>query len=219
LSFNVLKFIIRSLAQLILLLVFYLHLQDLVSLSFWLISFVAGTVLGLLMGHKGSRGGMRFFPALAVFMGVLYLLRLGIWVFSLQNGGGKAILLFDNSFYPLLIPLFLTWLFSFLAIRRKTFLPLEAVINGWLFFGLTWGQGHYELSLFSHPSILALVTAVFIFLEVFILVISSGARGWRRMLVFMLLVLLFIGGGAALFFNRYTEGAVSQGGGLVKPTL
>ena len=158
--------------------------------------------------------------ALVLFLAGLFILR-GVVLLGIFAGLGSPswALFFDNSFFPLVPPLVIAWLFPFLARRYPSFSRWEVFLNGGLLTGLFWGQGHYGLTLFPHPSWLALAVAVMVLLEMIILLLSSGAMERGRILLFSGLILLLLWGTTALFLGRYAREAVSRGGGLMQPTL
>ena len=215
-----LQFFLRSLTHYLLLLGLYRYLRELVSLPLWTLVFLGGTLCGRWMGKNSPRGGFRLPMAFALFLSGLFLLRGAILLASLMGVGEPSwVLFFDNSFFPLMAPLLVTWLFQFLACRYPSFIRWEVFLNGGLLAGLFWGQGHYGITLLPHPFWLALAMAVVILLEAAILLLSSRAVGRRRMIVFFGAILLLLWGTTTLFLRRYTRGAVSRGGGLVQPTL
>lgn len=164
-------------------------------------------------GGTESHGGLRLPAALLLFSGGLLVFRgAALLIVGAGLGSPSLALFFDNSFLPLLLPLEITWLFAFLDRRYPGFTRWEVFINGWFLAGLLWSQGHYGITLFPHPSWLALAVTVLILLETVILLFSSGAAEWRRILLFSGLILLLLWGSTTLFLSRYAQGAVSRGG-------
>ncbi len=198
---------------------YYLYLKDLVSIFFWTTAFLSGAVIAFFVTPR-----FRFIPALLVFILGLVLTRLaGFFIFTLVGSPGDFLYLsFDINFIPLLFPLTITWLFTYWSLREPRFTKWEIILNGWLLLLLFWSQGHYDFDLLSHPVFLAGGVAVFLLIEVSILLLSGEIlkRGRRRVLIpFYILLFIILLAGLFVFMGRYSRGAVSQGGGLVKPTL
>ncbi len=139
---------------------------------------------------------------------------------------------FDKDFFPALVAYAVAWLFNFLALRQRRFVFIEAALNALLLVLVFWTQAGYKLTLYPHPSYFAWALALFIVAEFFVLLLAGlptrrarrkGADGDRVdaravlsfswILVPLLLVFLLF------LLNRYGEGAVKAGGGLMKPTM
>ncbi len=242
--------VLRNLLLFFLLLNSFLQLRDQLDLSFLSAALVLGACAGLLM----ERAKLRFLPSLAMAAVLPIALRaLFFLVFRLQRGLVSApatdflFFYFDKDFFPALAGYGTAWLFNFLALRYPRFPVIEAVINAGLLVAVFWSQAGYRLTLYPHPLVYALVLALFVVGEFFVLLLSgnlpagppsggmrsrvrlsrssgaaqepdSGVEG-RSILGFAWIVvpLLLI----FLFFllGKYSEGAVKAGGGLMRPTL
>jgi len=197
----------------------YLYFRSLVSPLFWIPAFLLGAGWALFSAER-----LRFFPALGSFLLLIFLVRGAAFLaFRLAGEGGDVLhLFFDVNYLPLLIPLGVSWGFTY-AVRRRPELTLwETAVNAWLLLLLFWSQGHYRLTLVAHPVILAAGTVLFLCLEVGVMVLHAsapGGPGRREAILFSLLFLTLLAGGSFLFLGRFSQGAVARGGGLVKPTL
>ena len=231
-------FVVRNLLLYFLFFHAYLHFRrelDLIFLS-------AGFVLAVLLALWMERLRLRLWLSLICF----FLLALGLrllffLMFRLQaaiSPGPHTDFLyfyFDKSFLPGLLPWSVVWLLNFLSLRHPRFVYLEAGLDALLLLAVFWSQGHYQITLYSHPSFLSYGLFVFLIMTILLLVLARtrdresrfGAGrlggGWSVRLgtlasfLWVLLPLLVI----LLFFllGRYNQGAVRLGGGLMKPTL
>ncbi|MBI9102331.1 MAG: transglutaminase domain-containing protein [Spirochaetales bacterium] len=197
---------------------YYLYLKELVSPPFWITAFLAGCCGAFFITPR-----FRFLPAVGLFGLILVAIRFsGFLIFSIMGESADLYyFLFDLNYLPLLLPLIISWLFSYWALRRPGFIKWEVILNGWLLFFLFFSQGKFELNLLPHPIYLAGGAALFLLFEIIILILTASSCGSDRktILVFIFLLIMIISGGFIFFLGRYSKGAVSQGGGLVKPTL
>ena len=195
-----------------------LYLRELISPVFWAVSFIAGTAFAFFATSR-----LRFLPGAGLFVLTAAVLRFVLF-FLFRVAGDSADFLsfiFDLNFVSFIPPLVLSWLFSYWALRKEAFIRWEVVLNGWLVLLLFFSQGRYDISILPHPFYLALGTSAFVLIEFLILIIQGSKTGNRRIhsVLFILVLILVLAGGFVLFLGRYSKGAVSQGGGLVKPTL
>ncbi|MCX7029748.1 MAG: transglutaminase-like domain-containing protein [Spirochaetes bacterium] len=216
------------------------------------VGFQAGTVAAaVLAAFAMERARLRLLPALLAAAALPFVARgVAFLVFQLvqraADGPGADLLplLFDRDFVPGLAVWAVAWLFTFLAQRRPGFVFVETGLTALILVGLLWGQAHYRLTLYPHPSLFALSLGVFIFDEIAVLLLARAAESRaentpvvpipalsagsvprqrraasRPLLSFALaalpLLLVF------LFFllARYRESGTAAGGGLTKPTL
>ena len=118
---------------------------------------------------------------------------------------------------PLGVGIFLLRLSSLRMGRARGSMTL---IRGVVLLALFWGEAYFDLSLYHHPMVQAVVVGGFIVAEVLFLALLA-AQGERRALhaplasVLLPIVLL------ALFFllGRYNDASLAGGGGLIRPTL
>jgi len=218
-----LLFLLRNLLLYSLLMVSFLQLRDALDLVFQSAAFLLAVAASLWM----AKARLRFLPSLLLAAVLPAALRaLFFLVFRLQRLAASVpatdflFFLFDKDFFSALVPWGIAWLFNSLALRHRSFLPVEAGLNAVLLVFVFWTQAGYRLTLFSHPSILANLLAVFVVVELVVLLLSRGERpglravmGFAWVLVPLLLVFLLF------LLGRYGEGAVKAGGGLMKPTL
>ncbi len=236
-------FIFRNLLLYFLLFNAYLHLKKDLDLVFLSIVFLIAVLSALWM--EAAR--LRFWGALLLALAFPVLLRvLFFLVFRLQisvSPGPDTDFLyffFDRNFIPALLPFYIVWLFNFWALRYPIFPYLEAGFNAFLILFIFWSEANYKITLYPHPSLFASALFVFLLFEVFVLILARkeaplkrtvNAPGpetaedlnWKRELrsflsfawivIPLLLILLFF------LLSRFNEGAVRQGGGLMKPTL
>ncbi len=221
---------LRALAIVYLLIHLYLYLRDILSLPLLFIGFVAAFSCGLILGATKLRAVFAFLACSMLPFIIRFIL---FKIFTLQRGIVSSpeidvqFFRFDSSFYPLYLPLLYVAAAGYVGRRTKKLIPWEVGINLLFLALLFWSQGRYQLSLYPHPVYAAFSVLAFIIVEIFILFLSEassyplpakGQRGLARgglpilgLIVFVLLSLFLLG--------RYTEGAVSKGGGLMKPTL
>jgi transglutaminase-like putative cysteine protease len=222
-------FLLRSLLLYFLLVNSFLQLHDLLDLAFQSAAFLVAVLAGLAM----ERARLRFLPSLLLAALLPVALRvLFFLVFRLQRAiaSGPAtdflFFYFDKDFFPALAAYAIAWVFTFLALRHRSFIAVEAALNSLLLLLVFWTQAGYHLTIYPHPSVLAWLLALFIVAEFFVLMLagvpSAGGRdrvdlraaaGFSWILVpLLLLFLLFL-------LGKYGEGAVKAGMGLMKPTL
>jgi transglutaminase-like putative cysteine protease len=222
-------FLLRSLLLYFLLINSFLQLREQLDLAFQSAAFLVA-VLGAL-GMEKAR--LRFLPSLLLVAAFPVALRvLFFLIFRLQRAiaSGPAtdflFFSFDRDFFPSLVSYAIAWLFTFLALRHRAFIAVEAGLNSLLLLLVFWAQAGYHLTLYPHPSIFAWVLALFIVAELFVLLLAGlpaaggreradlrAAAGFAWILVPLLLVFLLF------LLGKYGEGAVKAGGGLMKPTL
>lgn len=218
-----LLFLLRNLLLYSLLVASFLQLQDVLDLAFQ----SAGFLLAVLASLWMAKARLRLVPSLFAAAALPFVLRAAFFVvFRLQRLGASVpatdflFFLFDKDFFSALVPWGIAWLFNSLALRYRPFLVVEAGLNAVLLVVVLWSQAGYRLTLFSHPSILANLLAVFILAELVVLLLARGERptlrsvmGFAWVLVPLLLVFLLF------LLGKYGEGAVKAGGGLMRPTL
>jgi transglutaminase-like putative cysteine protease len=220
-------FFLRNLVLYFLLVSVYLQLREELDLVFQSAAFVVGVLVALWM----EKGRLRFLPAFLLACALPVALRaLFFLVFRLQRGVAPGpetdflFMAFDKDFLPALLPFGITWLFNFLALRRRGFAYIEVGLNAALLVLAYWSQAGYSLTVFPHSWIFALLLALFILAELIALLLAWQGEGVRKppvksalafSLILLPLLLIF------LFFllGKYSEGAVKAGGGLMKPTL
>ncbi|MGA2975844.1 MAG: transglutaminase-like domain-containing protein [Spirochaetia bacterium] len=227
-------FLLRNLLLYFLLVNAFLQLRDQLDLVFQSASFLIAILAAVWM----ERSRLRFLPSLALAAALPLLLRaLFFLVFRAQRAVASApatdflFFYFDKDFYPALAAYAVAWLFNFLSLRVNRFVLVEAGLNALLLLLVFWTQAGYKLTLYPHPSLFAWVLALFIVAEFFVLLLAGapgrGIPGGREMQridaravvsfswILVPLLLLFL----LFLLNKYGEGAVMAGGGLMKPTL
>ncbi|HET6485723.1 MAG TPA: transglutaminase domain-containing protein [Spirochaetia bacterium] len=224
--------LLRNLLLYFLLVNAYFQLRETLDLTFQTVVFLLAILTALLLA--ASR--LRFLPSLVLAAAVpLGLRALFFLVFHLQRviASGPAtdfvFLYFDKDFFPALVVWGVAWLLNFLARRHPPFLLVEALIDAALLLAVFWSQAGYKLTLYPHPSIFAWALAVFIVIQIFALLVSGEARGRgparvraaraRSVLSFAWIVVPLLLVFLLFLLDRYGEGAVKAGGGLMKPTL
>jgi transglutaminase-like putative cysteine protease len=218
-------FLLRSLVLYFLLVNAFLQLTDQLNLLFQSASFLVAVCAALWM----EKARLRFLPSLALAAALPIALRaLFFLVFRMQRAVVSApatnflFFYFDKDFLPALVGYGIAWLFTFLALRDRRFVFFEVALNSLLLVLVFWTQAGYRLTVYPHPSYFAWALALFIVAEFFVLLLARADRervDARAVLSFswilvplLLLFMLFL-------LNRYGEGAVMAGGGLMKPTL
>ncbi|MBN1699029.1 MAG: transglutaminase domain-containing protein [Spirochaetales bacterium] len=229
-------FILRNIALLGLLLHAYLHFKDVLNPVYLIVAFCLAIIFALWM----EKIKLRFLPALVTAILLIIIVRfIFFFIFTLLSPFDTGIekdfifFLFDKDFFPALIPSFIAWLFNFLALRKKGFVPVETGLNSLLLVIVFFTQAHFNVT-FYHPTFFGLFLASFILVEIAVLVLSqlddnhrasSGAKkGKNRLPVvfsyFWVLIPLFL---LLLFYlfllNRYNEESTRNKGGLMESTL
>ncbi|MEW5815323.1 MAG: hypothetical protein AB1798_08030, partial [Spirochaetota bacterium] len=234
-------FALRSLVLFFLLLNYYFHLKSDLEFIFVTAVFLAAVALALFL----EKSRIRLIPAcLSAAVFPWFLRFLIFFVFRIRQEMVPApeadfqFFLFDRNFFPLLPPYFIILLFTFLSLRFPAFIVWEVILNAVLYTALFFSQAQYKITLYPHPSLLALAAGIFIILEAFILFfrfqddhssgviackvettspsikqVFSGIYGFIWVIIpLMVVFFLFI-------LGKYSEGAIREGGGLLKPTL
>jgi transglutaminase-like putative cysteine protease len=221
-------FLLRNLLLYFLLLHAWLYFRADLSLM----ALSAGFLVAVLLGVVLERLALRLWAAAVLFALTAVGARLlAFALFGLLRRiapGPESDFLyfvFDKFFLPGLLPWSVAALFNFLFLRYPPFVFVEVGLDALLLLAVFWAQGQYDIGLYPHPSHLAYAVFGFLVLEVLLVVLArgSGAVAWRRELrgalsflwvivPLLALLLLFV-------LGRYSEGAVRQGGGLLKPTL
>ncbi len=218
-------FILRNLVLYFLLVNSFLQLREQLNPLFQTASFLVAVLAAVAM----EKSRLRTLPALALAAALPVLLRvLFFLVFRTQRAIVSApatdflFFYFDKDFFPALVAYAVAWLFNFLALRMRTFLFIEAGLNGLLLVFVFWTQAGYKLTLYPHPSYFAWALASFIVAEFFVLLLAGdrvqrfdarAIASFSWVLVPLLLVFLLF------LLNKYGESSVKAGGGLMKPTM
>jgi protein-glutamine gamma-glutamyltransferase len=218
-------FLLRNLVLYFLLVNSFLQLREQLDPLFQTAAFLAAVLAALAM----ERSRLRMLPAVALAAALpLAAHALFFLVFRAQRAIVSApatdflFFYFDKDFVPALAAYAVTWLFNFLALRRKTFVFIESGLNGLLLVLVFWTQAGYTLTLYPHPSYFAWALAGFIVMEFFVLVLAAGrapridgrAVASFAWVLLPLLLVFFL-----FLLSRYGDSAVRAGGGLMKPTL
>ena len=228
-------FLLRSLVLYFLLVNVFLQLSDQLVLPFQSAAFLLAVLAALAM----EKSRLRFLPSLVVAALLPFALRaLFFLVFRMQRAVVAApatdflFFYFDKDFPPALVGYGIAWLFTFLALRHRRFVIVEAALNAILLILVFWTQAGYKLTVYPHPSYFAWVLSMFVLAEFFVLLLAGiplrrdnhtradGERVDARAVVSFswilvpLLLVFFL-----FLLSRYGEGAVKAGGGLMKPTL
>lgn len=232
-------FLLRSLLLYFLVVNAWLQLAGQLDLPFQSAAFLLAVLSALWM----EKTRLRFLPALLIAALLPFGLRaLFFLVFRLQRVIASApatdfqFFYFDKDFHPALVAWGVAWLFTFLALRHRAFVVVEAALNSVLLVAVFWTQAGYRLTIYPHPSYFAWAIALFVIAELFVLLLAGPRRrrtprgvpptdaepariDARAVLSFswvlVPLILVFL----LFLLNRYGESSVMAGGGLMKPTL
>ena len=183
-----------------------------------------------------ERTRLRLIPATLLFAALLLAARglleivVQIWrTLGSQTSADAVTLFVDTSGMAALPVVLLLWFSVFLLNRNPAAYRWHPVILAPVIVVLFWTQGAYNLSLYDHPLSYALVVAVFVLLEVALLLLafragvdgeSTGRRPiLRGVLTFILIVLPLVFLAGSLLYSQYAEGSTARGGGLLEPTL
>ncbi len=219
-------FLLRTAALYYLVLHAALQLDHYLSLLFVSIAFA----LSLAYGVWFHATRLRVLPAILLFSAVPWVFRAALFLlFQVEQGPAPApaadnlFAWFDRNYFPALVPVYVGFLFTFLSLRSRRFAVVEVCVNAVILVAVFAAEGGRP-SLYPHPSVFAVSVAAFIVAESLVLfLVRYGERPTRStaaaFLPFLgvamplaLLVLLFL-------LGRYSEGSLSQGGGLIRPTL
>ncbi|MFW6215143.1 MAG: transglutaminase domain-containing protein [Alkalispirochaetaceae bacterium] len=230
--------LLLSRSLLFLFVVFHLnrYADGLVPVLFFLPFYLAAMAAGFYL----ARRRLRLIPAaVALAIGVLLVWFLASGLFTLL----RALIdspridalptIFEFFFLPTASTVSLAFFFAYLATRFRRFPVYEAFALALLAFLVFLPQGEYRLTLYSHP-IWVVALALLMLLGV-LTVLSTSRRiedrklgddrtaagvGRLRRLGVLLLLLLPVAFLSILYiYNGYAEGALEEGGGLLRPTL
>ena len=200
----------------------YRYLNEIISPWFFIAVLISGAAAGIAAG----RSRLRILPSITGLVVAALLIR---QLVVLLAGGLSSVFdsalvdfspfSFDSAFFPLL-PLFLymgiCW---FMVLRKPGFIIAEICLNAIIYGLLLWSQGGYNLTIFPHPAMLAVLSILFFVVELAVLLLSSTVRRNKTRFGFAVIVLPLFLALVFLIFGRYSEGASKDSGGLMQPTL
>ncbi len=203
-------------------------------LAQWFMVVTAIVTVICALGMEARR--LRFLPATLLFAAVVAALRgpaellVQAWrtLGSAMDADALALFL-DTGLVASLPVIAVLWISTFFLTRYPVAYRGHPAGMAVVLLVLFWTQGRYNLTLYDHPLSYAVLVALFLLLELLILIIafratSSFASVGRRSLLrglasFAFIVLPFVLLVASGLYSRYAEGSTARGGGLLEPSL
>ncbi len=222
-SSNLTSDILRLLLQLSLFVIYGKYMEEVINYPFLMISFVLANFFSYLFW----RVKLRSIPALSLLLLIPWLVRYIVYVINFFE---KSFLMisFDMNFFLLLLPVYMASIMTWYCLVTPRFRKYEVLLNGVFLYFLFWKQSHYKISIVPNPAYLALFALTFILVELLVLYLSiAGERGLRKSflrivkevsLFFLILIPLIIYFLLPLW-EKYEEGSVAGGGGLLKSSM
>jgi hypothetical protein len=159
--------ILRLLLHLALFLFYGIYLKEIISFPFLLISFaLINSLIFILYRIK-----LRSLAAIPIILLFPWSIRLLVILINLLSPSFLHIF-FDMNFYLILIPLYISALFSWFSLLQIRFRKYEVLLNGFFLLVLFWKQGNYKITLVPNPAYLAVFTILFLIVELLVLYLS-----------------------------------------------
>ena len=209
---------LRISVQALLFILVYSYLSDIISPVFTAAVFVLSAASGIIL----SRTGLRLLPSVIMVIAAGFVLRVIFFTAAgFIHAGSIASFLpfrFDSGFFPLFPAAVYIALSAILVKRKQGFITVEVAVNSLFFVLLLWSQAEYNLTVFSHPMVLTVYSLGFIVFELSVLLLNKSGYLKKALSFFLLFIAIFTVV-LMLLFNRYSEGASRDSGGLMQPTL
>jgi len=215
--------LLRTLLQVLLLIIFGKYLEEVVSFPF----LIGAYFISVLLAWRLARLRLRGFFSILVLALWPWILRLAIILIQ-QLSRSFLQISFDMSFFFVLGPVYLFSLITWLALTHRSFGKFEVLINGLLLFILFLSQGNYRVTIVPEPFLLALFALLFLLMELLLLYLSiarerqlakQAGEVSREVLPFVLFLLPLVVVMLFPLWREYEEGSVAGGGGLLKSSL
>ena len=215
--------ILRLTIHLSLFLIFGKYLEEIISFPFLIFSFVLINIVVLIL----FKLKLRTIIALPILLIVPWLIRILIIIINLFDRSFLQIS-FDMNFFLILVPIYISSIFSWISLVNLKVRKYEVLFNGLFLFLLFWQQGNYRVTLVPNPVYLAIFTIIFILLELLVLYLSINLErelnkkiieSFREFGLFFLLLIPLIIYLLMPLWEKYEEGSVAGGGGLLKSSM
>jgi len=202
---------------------YYLRVDSILAPGYALGGFAFGAVVAALLA--ASR--LRTWAALAAGVALVFLVgRVGELLLGFLVGPetGPAIDTLAIGFasqWELTLPVALgVLILSILSRRMERRRGAMTLIRGAILVALFWSEAYFDLSLYHHPMVQAIVVGAFVILEVLFLALLAAKRdraivgvpALAAVLPIILVVVLFL-------LGRYNDASLAGSGGLIRPTL
>lgn len=202
---------------------YYLRVDAILHPGFAFGGFFLGALVALLLA--GSR--LRTWAALSAGIALLILVGpsvgylLGFLVGPETAPAVDTLVVGFVSQWELTLPVVLgVFILNTLSRRMGRRRGIMTIIRGGLLVALFWSEAHFDLSLYHHPMVQAVVVGAFVILEVLFLAFLAarrdraflGAPALAAVLPIVLVVVLFL-------LGRYNDASLAGSGGLIRPTL
>ena len=220
---------LRNIVLLILTFNAWVHFREHLNLVFICIVFAVSVLAAIFMHLVRLR---LVFSFIFFFLVVIAWRAFSFLVFRISLNPAGAVsdadflfFYFDKDFLPALLPAFIAWLFNLLALRYRKFIFVEVGLNSLLLLAVFVTEVNYNITLY-HPTVFGIILAVFILLEVLVLVLDwyithkPGAKrrfspAYLLLVVPLLLIFLLY----SLLMEKYNRESIKNRGGLMESTL
>jgi hypothetical protein len=202
---------------------YYLRVDSILHPAFALGGFFVGALAAVLLA--GSR--LRTWAALSSGIALLMLVGpfvgylLGFLVGPETAPRVDTLIVGFASQWELALPLALgVLILNTLSRRMERRRGIMTIVRGGLLVALFWSEAYFDLSLYHHPMVQAIVVGAFVVLEVLFLAFLAARRdraflgipALAAVLPIILVVVLFL-------LGRYNDASLAGSGGLIRPTL
>ncbi len=202
---------------------YYLRVDSILHPAFALGGFLLGALVAVLLA--GSR--LRTWAALSAGIALLMLVGpfvgyiLGFLVGPETAPEVDTLVVGFASQRELTLPVALgVFILNTLSRRMGRGRGIMSIVRGGLLVALFWSEAYFDLSLYHHPMVQAIVVGAFVILEVLFLAFLAarrdraflGAPALAAVLPIVLVAVLFL-------LGRYNDASLAGSGGLIRPTL
>ncbi len=202
---------------------YFLRVDAVLSPWFALAAFLVAAVAAGLLAASRLRNWVAVGCgiALLVVVGPLGKGLLTLFVGAQTDPTVDTLSLAFSSQWELALPLALgTYLLRFFGLRLRRNRGMMTVARAAVLVALFWSEAFFDLSLYHHPMVQAIVVGAFVILEVLFLALLAARRDGGSVGVPILAALLPIIVVVLLFLlGRYNEASLAGSGGLIRPTL
>lgn len=202
---------------------YFLRVDSVLHPVFALGGFLLGAVVAAVLAGSRLRtwAGLSSGIALLMLVGPLVGYLLGFLVGPETGPEVDTLVVGFTSQWELTLPLALgVLILNLLSRRMGRRRGTMTIIRGGLLVALFWSEAYFDLSLYHHPMVQAIVVGAFVILEVLFLAFLAarrdraflGAPALATVVPIILIVVLFL-------LGRYNDASLAGGGGLIRPTL
>ncbi|MBN2656960.1 MAG: transglutaminase domain-containing protein [Spirochaetales bacterium] len=215
--------LLRTVLQILLLVVYGKYLEDVLSFPFLAVAYLFSLIMAWSLASFRLRG---FFSGMILLLWP-WVVR-GVVLLIQQVRPSFLQISFDMNFYFVLVPVYLFSITTWIVLTYRRFGRYEVLLNGLLIFLLFLSQGNYRVTIVPEPVWLAVLALLFLILELLVLymavagersLIKSPGDVLREILPFFILLLPLLVLMLLPLWKEYEEGSVAGGGGLLKSSL